>query len=112
MFEQKKSAPWYKSRRLLLAIPILVILIGGLWAFNAWRRSSSREAHDLDLEADRRRQAEQAAAAGTPVQPTAPVAQPSASASPQNPAEAAQASQHAAAKNYWTNFRGPKRDGR
>ena len=111
MFEQKKSAPWYKSRRLLLAIPILVILIGGLWAFNAWRRSSSREAHDIALEADRQRQAEQAAAAGTPLQPAAPVVQPSSSASPQNPAEAAQASQHAAAKNYWTNFRGPKRDG-
>lgn len=111
MFEQKKSAPWYKSRRLLLAIPILVILIGGLWAFNAWRRSSSREAHDIALEADRQRQAEQADAAGTPLQPAAPVAQPSSSASPQNPAEAAQASQHAAAKNYWTNFRGPKRDG-
>ena len=111
MFEQKKSAPWYKSRRLLLAIPILVILIGGLWAFNAWRRSSSREAHDIAVEADRQRQAEQAAAAGTPLQPAAPVAQPSSSASPQNPAEAAQASQHAAAKNYWTNFRGPKRDG-
>jgi len=111
MFEQKKSAPWYKSRQLLFAIPILVILIGGLWAFNAWRRSSSREAHDLEVEADRQRQAEQAAAPGTPVQPTAPAAQPSASASPQNPAEAAQASQHAAARNYWTNFRGPKRDG-
>ena len=111
MFEQKKSAPWYKSRQLLFAIPIAVILIGGLWAFNAWRRSSSREAHDLEVEADRRRQAEQAATAGAPVQPAAPVAQPSASASPQNPAEAAHAAQPAVAKNYWTNFRGPKRDG-
>ncbi|HEX6046946.1 MAG TPA: PQQ-binding-like beta-propeller repeat protein [Pyrinomonadaceae bacterium] len=113
MFDQEKPAPWYRSRKLLLAIPIALILIASLWAFNKWRESSSRESHDAELEAHRQQQAAQAGNAGAPAQTATPVAQPSASASPQNPAEAAQAAQHASAgRNYWTNFRGPKRDGK
>jgi outer membrane protein assembly factor BamB len=111
MFEQKKSAPWYKSRKLLLVIPIALIIAGSIWGFTKWQRSSSRNSHDAELEAHRQQQAAQPApvqAAATPQ-----VAQPSASASPANPADAAaQNAQHAAAKNYWTNFRGPKRDGK
>ena len=113
MFEQEKPAPWYRSRKLLLAIPIAVILIASAWAFVKWRDSSARESHDAELEAHRQQQAAQASNAGAPAQPATPVAQPSAAASPQNPAEAAQAAQHASAgRNYWTNFRGPKRDGK
>ncbi len=115
MFEQQQAEPWYKNRKLLIAIPLPLVLIGGLWALNAWRRSSSRESHDAEVEADRARQAAQPAPATAPVQTTsAPVAQPSAAASPQNPNDAAQAAQHAVAtgRNYWTNFRGPKRDGK
>jgi outer membrane protein assembly factor BamB len=113
MFEQKKSVPWYKSKKLLLAVPVALILISGLWAFYKWRGSASRESHDAELEAHRQQQAAQPAVATASVQPSAPVAQPSASASPQNPNEAAPAeAQHAAGRNYWTNFRGPKLDGR
>ena len=113
MFEQEKPAPWYRSRKLLLAIPIALILIASVWAFIKWRESSARESHDAELEAHRQQQAAQAANPGAPAQPATPVAQPSASAAPQNPAEAAQTAQHAgAARSYWTNFRGPKRDGK
>src|SRR5215213_406537 len=113
MFDQEDGVPWYKNKKLLLAVPLAVVLIGGLWAFNKWRHSSSRESHDAELEAHRQQQAAQSASAGAPVAPTAsPTAQPSASASPQNPNEAAQAAEHAAGRNYWTNFRGPRRDGK
>jgi outer membrane protein assembly factor BamB len=61
----------------------------------------SNDAHYAQLEANRQEQAAQPA----PSAPTAPSPSPSASASPspgQTPAETA--------RNYWTNFRGPKRD--
>jgi outer membrane protein assembly factor BamB len=66
-------------------------------------RSSANDAHYAELEKQR---AEQAAQSAPSVAPS-PSPSPSASASPspgQSPAEPA--------KNYWTNFRGPKRDGK
>src|SRR5919205_1355043 len=66
-------------------------------------RSSANDAHYAELEKQR---AEQAAQSAPSVAPS-PSPSPSASASPspgQAPAEPA--------KNYWTNFRGPKRDGK
>lgn len=67
--------------------------------------SSSRRAHDAAVEQHRQQQAAQAAAA--PVASPSPSPQASAIASP----ETAPA-QPATARNYWTNFRGPKRDGK
>jgi outer membrane protein assembly factor BamB len=96
----------------LFALPIGLILIGLLWAFNIWRRSIFRDSHDAEIEAHRQQQAAQAAAAGAPAQTATPVPQPSASASPQDPNAAAQAAQQGTGRSYWTNFRGPKRDGR
>ena len=67
-------------------------------------RSTANDAHYAQLEANRQQQAAaQPAASAT----AAPSPSPSASASPspgQAPAEPA--------KNYWTNFRGPRRDGK
>ena len=111
MFEGQQSAPWYKSRKLLIAIPIAVILIAGVWGLYMWMGSRARDAHDAEVEAHRRQQAAQPATEAAPAQTAAPVAQPSASASPTNPADTPQAA-HADGRNYWTNFRGPKRDGR
>ncbi len=67
--------------------------------------SSSKEAHYAELEKNRQEQAAQRApsAATTPI----PSPSPSASASPGQTAAAP-----APSRNYWTNFRGPKRDGK
>ena len=111
MFEGQKSAPWYKSRKLLIAIPIAVILIAGVWGLYMWMGSRARDAHDAEVEAHRRQQAAQPATEAAPAQTAAPVAQPSASASPTNPADTPKTA-HADDRNYWTNFRGPRRDGK
>ena len=66
-------------------------------------RSTANDAHYAQLEANRQQQAAQPAASAT----AAPSPSPSASSSPspgQAPTETA--------KNYWTNFRGPRRDGK
>jgi outer membrane protein assembly factor BamB len=106
MFEQPKSTPWYKSRTLLISagvIVVLVVAVAGGWRY---LRSRSTEAHYEELEAHRRQQAAEAPAA-VPAATTAPAAQASPGASPgQTTAPTA-----APARNYWTNFRGPKRDG-
>jgi outer membrane protein assembly factor BamB len=67
-------------------------------------RSSANDAHYAQLEATRQQQAAQPAASVTT---TAPSASPSASARPSpGPAPAEPAN------NYWTNVRGPRRDGK
>jgi outer membrane protein assembly factor BamB len=66
-------------------------------------RSTANDAHYAQLEANRQQQSAQPAASAT----AAPSPSPSASSSPspgQAPTETA--------KNYWTNFRGPRRDGK
>ncbi|HYK19644.1 MAG TPA: PQQ-binding-like beta-propeller repeat protein [Pyrinomonadaceae bacterium] len=70
-------------------------------------RSATRQAHDDLVEKNRQQQAAQAAQAQPSTAPS-PTPQPSASASPGQTA----ATQPAPSRNYWTNFRGPKRDGK
>ena len=84
-------------RRSILLLSILLIVAGC---------SSSRRAHDAAVEQHRQQQAAQAASA--PVAAASPSPQASATASPAETAPA----QPATARNYWTNFRGPKRDGK
>ena len=84
-------------RRSILLLSILLIIAGC---------SSSRRAHDAAVEQHRQQQAAQAASA--PVAAASPSPQASATASPAETAPA----QPATARNYWTNFRGPKRDGK
>ena len=111
MFEQPKSAPWYKNRKLILGAPLALILTVALvWGFNAWRRSKANEAQYDRVEQHRQEQAANPPVAAATVAAETPVAQPSASAS----AAAGGAVQPttSSSRNYWTNYRGPRRDGR
>lgn len=100
---------------------LLIALLGAGYfiLYTAWGRYG-KEAHYAEVEADRARQ--RAQAAGGSEQPAAVAANaPQQSASPAaqgpggQPANAGQPAETAAAhasRNYWTNFRGPNRDGR
>jgi outer membrane protein assembly factor BamB len=128
MFDEtqtQKKRPW-----LLLAAPVLVVVLGGVGAyllFGARRATDpNAEAHYAALERHRAEQHNQSAPPADPAAPAAadpqasPAADPAAQpvADPAAPAAAPAAGQPAAApaaharKNYWTNFRGPARDGR
>ncbi len=67
----------------------------------------SNDAHYAQLESNRQQQAAQPAPSA--ITTTTPSPSPSASASP-SPGQTAEAP--APSRNYWTNFRGPKRDGK
>ncbi len=104
--------------KLLGTAAIVVLTIGYFYGYNRWRNSSINEAHYEALERHRAQQEAQAANAGA-TQPGAPAvlpnASPGASPVPGQVANAPGASETAAAhasRNYWTNFRGPSRDGR
>jgi outer membrane protein assembly factor BamB len=106
MFEQQKSVPWYKSRTLLISLGVMLVLVVAVVGVWKYLRAQSAEAHYTEPEQHRQRQAAEAAAA--PAATATPVTQASPGASPgQTPAATAAAP----ARNYWTNFRGPKRDG-
>jgi outer membrane protein assembly factor BamB len=140
MFEQEKSAPWYRStigiiivslllppvglvlvwinrgpviRKILASLAIIFLSIGYLYAFDFWQRARDNDAQYALLEQHRQQQAAQAAQApattAAPATSASPVAQPGASASPAAGAEAQPAT---SSRNYWTNFRGPRRDGK
>ena len=109
--------------KILATLCIVMWGAGALYLLRAWRISSGNDAHYAELERHRQQQAAapltgseqaavpangQAAAATQPVNGASPGAAAGAAvpgAIP--PPEAAHAS-----KNYWTNFRGPNRDGR
>src|SRR5829696_6809673 len=138
MFEQETPEPWYKSiavlvaacillppvglvllwlrreppintpiRKIIGTLALVVISIGYVFLFNSWQRSSTNESHYTELEQHRQQQATQPAPTTAPVAATSPSPQASASASPTQTA-----AQPAPTRNYWTNFRGPKRDGK
>jgi outer membrane protein assembly factor BamB len=109
MFDQPKSAPWYKNRKLLFALPAAVILAALLWGFNAWRRATHNEEQYARLEAHRQEQAAHSPAETAATATASPVAQPSASPSP---AAGGTTQPATPSRNYWTNFRGPRRDGK
>ena len=88
------------QRYLIMSSVLSVLLVA-----SACRSSSNNEAHYAELEKHRQNQAQQAPS-------TAPAA---ASPSPQASVAASPgqvAAPPAVARNYWTNFRGPKRDGK
>ena len=105
MFEQKKSAPWYRSPVVLIAALVGIVLIAVV-GFFVMGLSGSEEAHYAALEQHRQQQAAQAPAAA-PVATATPVAQASPDASPAQPGEPTTKS----GRNYWTTLRGPKHDG-
>jgi outer membrane protein assembly factor BamB len=106
--------------KLLGTLCILILGVGYFFMFAAWRRSSANEAAYDALEQHR---AQQAAAA--PVSSDQPAAVANISPQPLNaasplpagsaatvPAAGSETAAAHATKNYWTNFRGPNRDGR
>jgi outer membrane protein assembly factor BamB len=138
MFESQESTPWYRSLtgviaaavvlppvglallwlrrdtstkvKALASVGIVALSMGYVFLFSTWRNSNSHEEQYAALEANR---AEQAAAANS----TAPVTNQTANAAPnqtpvagQTPTTTETAAAHAV-RNYWTNFRGPNRDG-
>ncbi|HEX2269008.1 MAG TPA: PQQ-binding-like beta-propeller repeat protein [Pyrinomonadaceae bacterium] len=137
MFEQEQSAPWYSStitliiasillppvglvliwlnrgpvkRKIVGSLAVVLIVVGYVWAFGAWRRWATNDQHYTALEQHRQQQAAQALAETVPATAATPVPQASATASPT--AEGAATAPAGSSRNYWTNYRGPKRDGR
>ena len=141
MFEQETPMPWYSSMAVLVVASVLlppvglvllwlrrqppintpirkvigslVIVLLGIWyvfLFNSWRRASVNEAHYNALEQHRQQQAAQTAPTSASVAAVSPSPQASVTASPSETATTP--AQQAPSRNYWTNFRGPKRDGK
>ncbi len=140
MFETQESTPWYRSLTSLIAAAVvlpplgllllwmrrdiatrsrilgsvLIVLLGGgyVFLFTSWRRGNEKEAHYAALERHRAQQAasgnEQTAA--PPISPQQS-ASPSAQAAGAQPANTTETAAAHASRNYWTNFRGPNRDG-
>jgi outer membrane protein assembly factor BamB len=121
MFETQESEPFLRSRRGIILTSILAVLLiaGAIVLLISRRRATEKEAHYAALEEHRAQQEQQAAA-----QPAANGQAPAAAVPGQSPAVPGQAgsapapgtspetaSAHAT-RNYWTNFRGPNRDGR
>lgn len=108
MLEQEKRAPWYKSRAIIIGLCVVVaVVVVVAAALLILRRSRSNEEHYAALEQHRQQQAAQAPAAA-PAATAAPVASASPGASP---AQGGAAPATGPTRNYWTNYRGPKRDG-
>jgi hypothetical protein len=135
MFESRESTPWYRSQVVLIIVSILLppVAIPLLWMrrdtatatklgatslivalavgyavlFVQLRKASIKDAHYTELEQQRAQQQQ------ATTQSTTTVSQanaPTTSASPTGTSNEV-ASAHAT-RNYWTNFRGPSRDGR
>jgi outer membrane protein assembly factor BamB len=107
MFEAQVSGRWNRSTSVLV-LSLLVFVVGSFGAC----RSNKNEQQYAAVEAHREQQrAADAQNANAVAQPSAqPSQQPSPGASPSPNAPAG--SSPAPSRNYWTNFRGPNRDGR
>ena len=137
MFEETQTKrPWYRTGPVLIAGPLLVVVLGGVGAYLLFGAGNgpNTDDHYAALERHRAEQQGQAAlaaadpaaapAAADPqaspaaaVDPAAQVPQPGATAAADPAAQVPAANQAAAPaaparRNYWTNFRGPARDGR
>ncbi|MCM3869671.1 MAG: PQQ-like beta-propeller repeat protein [Pyrinomonadaceae bacterium] len=148
MFEQQESTPWYRSlagliaasilipplglamlwtrrdaatsKKLLGTLAIVLLGVGYVFLFAAWRKSSEYEAVYDAVERDRAQQqaagapatSGQSAALANATQSPANAASPVAGSAATAPAVAPETAAAHASRNYWTNFRGPNRDGR
>lgn len=104
--------------KILATLGIVLLSAGYLFAYSAWRRNDLNETQYSALEQHRAQQQNQApsatgeqAAANSPAQTAAGTAtQPGQPGAPAATTTTETASAHAG-RNYWTNFRGPNRDG-
>jgi outer membrane protein assembly factor BamB len=139
MFESQDTTPWYRSRTTIIGASVCcaALILALFYHFYGYRYFSDREAHYSELERHRAQQAALAgneppapAAATAPAEQTAAADQNATAAPSQTAAQApttaagsgssaaanGQDANHpvapASARNYWTNFRGPNRDGR
>ncbi|MGH9967311.1 MAG: PQQ-binding-like beta-propeller repeat protein [Pyrinomonadaceae bacterium] len=105
--------------KILASLCLLFLGVGYVYLFRAWRRSDANEAHYAELEQHRAQQAaiptigsEQPAATSGVTQPPAGATSPATNGASTANAIAPETAAAHASKNYWTNFRGPNRDGR
>src|SRR2546426_934571 len=107
--------------KILGTLGIVLLATGYYYAFNTWNRARGNEAHYALLEQNRAQQRAQTtsspgngqpAAAPTTAQQPAPAAPQPVSAQPASAGTSAETASAHASRNYWTNFRGPNRDGR
>jgi outer membrane protein assembly factor BamB len=125
MFESQDTTPWYRSRSTMIGASVCfaALALALFYHFYGYRYFNDREEHYAELERHRAQQAAQAGSASSPAAApdasaaqgaaTAPagVATTTAAANGQD-ANHPVASASSSARNYWTNFRGPNRDGR
>lgn len=135
MFESQESTPWYGSlaglivasvllppvgivllwtrrggavaTKILATLCIAALGVGYVFLIIEWRKRANDNAHYAALEQHRAQQGSQDATASQTTVTNAQQAAPAATGSPSTET----ASAHAV-RNYWTNFRGPNRDGR
>jgi outer membrane protein assembly factor BamB len=141
MFESQDTTPWYRSRATMIGASVCfaAVALALFYHFYGHRYFSDRDEHYAELERHRAQQAalatgeappvaadQQAAAPNQNTPATAaeiPGGQPAADANGSNGVAAngqdanhtaapAAAATSPSARNYWTNFRGPNRDGR
>ncbi|HKZ81803.1 MAG TPA: PQQ-binding-like beta-propeller repeat protein [Pyrinomonadaceae bacterium] len=104
--------------KILGTVAIVALGAGYFYLFTAWRKSGVNEAHYSALEEHRAQQHAQAGNGNSEIITANPTPTPAATesqptnAQPGNAATSTEASTAHATKNYWTNFRGPNRDGR
>ena len=99
-----------KSKIIRIIIGVLAVVlvsIGGVFLYQTWLRSSENESHYKALEQHRQQQASAPAPATQPSVASSPSPEASASPSP-----GASPAQPVSTRAYWTNFRGPRRDGK
>ena len=108
MFEPQESRPWYRSVKVGVLVMALIATVG---VFMLYRRSNRNEDTYAAVEADRAQQRAQDAQASAQQATPQPAQQASPGASP-SPGATQNSAAPTPTKNYWTNFRGPNRDGR
>ncbi|HKO95529.1 MAG TPA: PQQ-binding-like beta-propeller repeat protein [Pyrinomonadaceae bacterium] len=104
--------------KVLATVAIVLLGAGYIYLYSSWRRASEANSQYAQLEQHRIQQQNQPGAVTTdpnattvnPAQPAAPGASPQ-PGQPGAPAVAPETASAHATRNYWTNFRGPNRDG-
>lgn len=102
--------------KILATIGIVVLGAGYFYALTVLQKNSANEAHFAALDQDRARQQSldnTASSQSNPAQPGTATASPQpGTANATNAAATSETASAHASRNYWTNFRGPNRDGR